>query len=120
MLNNATCFKEIFIVCGRTDLRYGMESLVALIKSKSENNLFKPDVLYLFCGRRADRIKGLVWEGDGWLLLTKRLAGSKFIWPRNEDDVKQLTQQQFEWLMAGLTITPKKSIRKVNPPEYVL
>ncbi|WP_207666532.1 IS66 family transposase, partial [Coprococcus sp. AF19-8AC] len=27
-----------------------------------------------FCGRRSDRIKGLVWEGDGFLLLYKKLA----------------------------------------------
>lgn len=120
MLNNATGFKEIFIVCGRTDLRYGIESLAALINSKSETDLFKTDVLYLFCGRRADRIKGLVWEGDGWLLLIKRLAGSQFIWPRNEDEVKRLTQQQFEWLMAGLTVTPKKRIKTVEPPKFVL
>jgi len=120
MLNNATGFKEIYIVCGRTDLRSGIDRLATLIKTKCGNETFQPDVLYLFCGRRADRIKGLVWEEDGFLLLIKRLSDSRFIWPRNEDDVKRLTQQQFEWLMAGLTITPKQSVKKVAPPEYVL
>lgn len=120
MLNNATCFKEIYIVCGRTDLRSGIDRLAALIKTKCGNNVFKSDVLYLFCGRRTDRIKGLVWENDGFLLLIKRLSENKFIWPRNEDDVKQLSQQQFEWLMAGLTIAPKQFIKKVNPPEYIV
>lgn len=120
MLNNATCFKEIYIVCGRTDLRSGIDRLATLIKTKCGNDIFKPDVLYLFCGRRADRIKGLVWENDGFLLLVKRLSENIYIWPRHEEDVKQLTQQQFEWLMSGLTIAPKQCIRNVEPPEYIL
>ncbi len=34
---------------------------------------YEKDILFLFCDRRSDRIKGLVWEGDGFLLLYKRL-----------------------------------------------
>lgn len=120
MLNNATCFKEVHIVCGRTDLRSGMDRLAAMIRAKCGDAAFKPDVIYLFCGRRTDCIKGLVWEEDGFLLLIKRLSTSRFVWPRNEEEVKLITQQQFEWLMAGLTIYPKKTIQKVAPPEYVL
>ena len=29
--------------------------------------------LYLFCGRRCDRLNALYWEGDGFELLYKRL-----------------------------------------------
>lgn len=108
MLNDATCFKTVYIVCGYTDLRSGMDRLAALIEAQTGNKPYVPDTLYLFCGRRSDRIKGLVWEGDGWLLLYKRLSGSQFQWPRNPDEVRALTQQQFRWLMEGLTVTPKK------------
>ena len=96
-----------------------MDRLAALIEEQTGNRPYVPDTLYLFCGRRADRIKGLVWEKDGWLLLYKRLAQSRFIWPRNADEVQALTQQQFRWLMEGLTITPKKSIKEAEPPEYM-
>lgn len=71
-----------------------------------------------FCGRKADRIKGLVWEQDGFLLLYKRLENGKFVWPRTESDVQSLTPRQFRWLMEGLTITPKKSVQPAEPPEY--
>ena len=103
MLNDATCFKAVYIVCGYTDLRSGMDRLAALVEMQTGNRPYVPDTLYLFCGRRTDRIKGLVWEGDGWLLLYKRLSESRFQWPRNPDEVRALTPQQFRWLMEGLT-----------------
>lgn len=62
MLNDAVGFKNIYIVTGYTDLRFGIDSLAALIESKLGSKPFVPDTLYLFCGRRTDRIKGLVWE----------------------------------------------------------
>ena len=104
MLNNAICFKQIFIVTGYTDLRSGIDHLAALITSKTGDNPFVPDTLYLFCGRKTDRIKGLTWERDGFLLLYKRLEKGRFQWPRNESEVQSLTEQQFRWLMEGLTI----------------
>ena len=63
MLNDAACFKEVYIVCGYTDLRSGMDRLAALVEAQTGNKPYVPDTLYLFCGRRTDRIKGLVWEG---------------------------------------------------------
>ena len=74
MLNDATCFKAVYIVCGYTDLRAGMDRLAALVETQTGNRPYIPDTLYLFCGRRTDRIKGLVWEGDGWLLLYKPVS----------------------------------------------
>ena len=60
MLNDAVCFKAVYIVTGYTDLRSGMDRLAAVIESQTGDRLYVPDTLYLFCGRRADCIKGLV------------------------------------------------------------
>lgn len=119
MLNDATCFKEVYIVCGYTDLRSGMSRLTALVEAQTENKPYVPDTLSLFGGQRTDRIKGLIWEGDGWLLLYKRLSKGRFQWSRSPEKVHSLTPQQFRWMMEGLTIAPKKSIRPVEPPEYM-
>ena len=66
MLNDATCFKKIFIVTGYTDLRSGIDRLADTVRSYLGEDAIEPDTLYLFCGRRTDRIKGLVWENDGY------------------------------------------------------
>lgn len=117
MLHDASGFKQVYIVCGYTDLRSGIDSLASLLESKMGVHPYIPNTLYLFCGRKTDRIKGLVWERDGFLLY-KRLEQGKFVWPRNESEVQAITAQQFRWLMEGLTITPRKSVREIEPPQY--
>lgn len=70
--------------------------------------------LFLFCGRRKDRIKGLYWEGNGFVLLYKRLEEGKFQWPRSGDEVLELTAQQYRWLMEGLEIEQPKAHKPVS------
>lgn len=84
MLNDATCFKQVYIVCGYTDLRSGIDTLASIITEKTDTGPYEPDTLFLFCGRKTDRVKGLVWESDGFLFLYKRLEKGKFVWPRTE------------------------------------
>ena len=70
--------------------------------------------LFLFCGRRKDRLKGLYWEGDGFVLLYKRLESGSFQWPRNGEEARQLTAQQYRWLMEGLSVEQPKAHKTVS------
>uniref|UniRef100_UPI0006CF37A0 IS66 family insertion sequence element accessory protein TnpB n=1 Tax=Cellulosilyticum ruminicola TaxID=425254 RepID=UPI0006CF37A0 len=89
--------------------------LSCLIQEQFHLDPFKPHILFMFCGKRADRIKCLLWEEDGFLLLYKRLEAGRFQWPRTESDVLSITPEQFQWLMQGLAIEQKKVIPKVTP-----
>lgn len=114
MLAEAAGVKKIILACGRTDLRKGIDGLAQLVGTKYDLNPFEKDVLFLFCGSRNDRIKGLLWEGDGFLLLYKRLEDGSFSWPRTPDEAASLTQEQYRMLMTGLNpLKPK--IRQVDP-----
>ncbi|MBE5918582.1 MAG: IS66 family insertion sequence element accessory protein TnpB [Pseudobutyrivibrio ruminis] len=108
MLNDANfkSFKAVYVVCGRTDLRYGIDSLAALIENQYHMPIFVPNTLFLFCGRKANRIKGLLWEGDGFLMLYKRIEHGHFTWPRNSQDLRNISAEQFTWLMQGFSIDP--------------
>ncbi len=58
--------------------------------------------LFLFCGRRTDRIKALYFSDDGYILLYKRLNNGSFQWPRSEAQLRLLDPQTFRWLMEEL------------------
>lgn len=116
MLSEAPGVRKIVIACGYTDLRKGIEGLSELVLSGYHLNPADKDVLFLFCGRRADRIKGLLWEGDGFLLLYKRLEAGSFSWPRSRQEAAELTREQYRLLMMGFDpVTPK--IREVKPRQ---
>ena len=104
MLKDATGFKKIYIAAGKTDLRKGMDSLAAIVSLQFELDPYETDILFLFCGSTRRLIKGLVWEGDGFVLLSKRLQNGVFQWPRDRQEVMDLTQKQFSDLMNGLSI----------------
>lgn len=86
MLNDAKRFSKIFLATGYSDLRKGIDGLANIIKFQFDLDPFQKDILFLFCGHHSDCIKGFVWEGDGFLLLYKRLNVGSFRWPRTTAD----------------------------------
>ncbi|AHF10480.1 IS66 family insertion sequence element accessory protein TnpB [Dehalobacter restrictus] len=117
MLGDITAAKEIYIACGYTDMRKSIDGLAALVQETFGIDPFASS-LYLFCGKRRNRIKALLWEGDGFVLLYKRLENGNFKWPRSADQVRSLTWQEFKWLMEGLEIDQPRAIKKVKPGAF--
>ncbi len=113
MLNDFNCSCPIYIACGYTDLRRGIDGLATIVEAQFKMNPFQK-AMFLFCGRRRDRLKALYWEGDGFLLLYKRLEHGSFQWPRSKNEVKALTPQQYRWLMEGLKIEQPKANKAIS------
>ena len=103
----------VYLAVGYTDMRKGIDGLAALVQQQFHLNPFR-STLFLFCGQRKDRIKGLYWEGNGFVLLYKRLESGSFQWPRNGDEALMLTAQQYRWLMEGLEIVQPKAHKPVS------
>lgn len=106
MLKEKIGISKVFLACGYTDLRFGVDGLANEIQNVFQLNPFDEGTLFLFCGRSSSRIKGLLWEGDGFLLLYKRLENGRFKWPRSTDEMRFLDSEQYEWLMRGFSIEP--------------
>lgn len=66
-----------YIVCGRTDMRKGIRGLAALVQ---QNYQMDPtdSSLSLFCGKSRSQLKALLWEPDGFILLSKQLSNSRY------------------------------------------
>lgn len=119
MLNDAhvgTSFSKVYLLTGYTDMRKGITQLASLIEMQFKLDAHQKGVLFLFCGRNRHKLKGLLWEGDGYLLLSKNLTDGKFVWPNDISEMKDLTDEQYQRLMSGFAI--ESSIRCTRP-KYI-
>lgn len=111
MLGDISKVENIYIACGYTDLRLGIDGLAQLVQRKFQLDPFS-NSLFLFCGRRRDRIKALLWEGDGFVLLYKRVEDGVYQWPRNRQEMQKLSWKEFSWLLDGLKLEQPTVLRK--------
>ena len=116
MLNdaNASEFKKVYLATGFTDLRRGIDGLANIIHFQFKLDPYDKNTLFLFCGRRNDRIKALLWEGDGFLLMYKRLDNGAFRWPRSTDEAMSITEDQYRMLMQGFEIVARNPISELK------
>lgn len=77
MLGDISKAEQIYIACGFTDMRKSIDGLAGVVQQNFKMNPFQ-NSLFLFCGRRKDRIKAIYWEKDGFVLLYKRLESGNF------------------------------------------
>lgn len=105
-----TSVKNIYIVCGKTDMRKGIDGLATLVQDVYELDPYE-DAIFLFSGRSKDRYKCLYFDGDGFALLYKRLDAGKLQWPKDENEVRLLSQKELRWLLDCNAINGKIFIR---------
>ncbi len=117
MIGDITVAGRIYTVCGYTDMRKSIDGLCAIVMNQLNLNPMDRS-LFLFCGRKCDRIKILMWEPDGFVLLYKRLAvAGRYRWPRDKFEARNLTWQEFDWLLSGIDIEQPKAIRASDDPQ---
>lgn len=113
MLGDISKVENIYIACGYTDLRLGIDGLAQLVEQQFHLDPFS-NSLFVFCGRRRDRIKALLWEGDGFVLLYKRVEDGAYQWPRDRQEMQKLSWKEFGWLLDGLKPKQPTALRKVE------
>lgn len=91
MLEDTAGIRRVVLAYGTVDLRKGIDGLAMIIGDKYNQNPFEKGTLFLFCGQRSDRIKGLLWQGTGFLLLYKHLEDGRLSWPRTTQEASDLT-----------------------------
>jgi len=117
VLGDLSGVAKIYLVCGYTDMRRSIDGLMAIVRDSFELDPYS-NSLFLFCGKRCDRLKALHFDKDGFVLLYKRLDAGRFQWPRNSCDVQNLTRQEFRWLMEGLSISQPKAIKSTTKKPF--
>jgi transposase len=108
---------RVLVATRPVDFRKGMDGLAGFVKEQLGTDPFS-GVIYVFRAKRADRVKLLMWDGSGLVLVSKRLEEGKFRWPRIEDGVMRLSPAQLAALIEGLDWVRVRA-RRVSAPEAV-
>ena len=95
------CGTRVWIVAGHTDMRKGFDGLAALVQTALADNPFCGHV-FVVRGRRGDILKVLWFDGQGLLLLAKRLERGRFVWPQATSGSVSLTAAQLSMLLEGI------------------
>ncbi len=106
---------HIYLALGATDFRKQTDSLVSMINLQFKMDPFSDNCVFIFCNRKRNAIKVLCYDRTGFILANKKLLQDmKFQWPKKEQDVKEITMTQVEWLLQGLSIEQKKAHHDVK------
>jgi len=107
---------RVWLAAGVTDMRKGFDGLAAIVKSTLAEDPYAGH-LFVFRGRRGDRIKVLWWDGEGLCLFAKRLERGRFVWPRATSGVVSLSPAQLSMLIEGIDW---RRVERTQRPELVV
>jgi transposase len=92
---------RVLVATKPVDFRKGADGLVALVREALGHDPFA-GTIFVFRSKRADRLKILVWDGSGLVLVWKQLENGAFRWPPISDGVMRLTASQLAALVDGM------------------
>jgi Transposase and inactivated derivatives len=95
---------KIWLVWEPVDMRAGIDRLSGWIQESLARSPCD-GTAYVFRNRSGNRMKLLLWDGNGVWLCQRRLHRGKFVWPREGERVHTLDQEQWKWLIAGVDWT---------------
>ena len=107
---------RVLLATRPVDFRKGAHGLAALAAEVLGEDPFS-GVVIVYRAKRADRVKLLVWDGSGLVLVWKQLQQGAFPWPPIVDGVMRLSPVAFAALFDGLDWTRLQDVRRIPIPS---
>lgn len=110
--------RRIFLCGEPVDMRMGIDALSAVVVGRLMRDPNAGDI-FVFVGKRANRLKALCWERDGFWLCAKRLAGGRFVVPRivctdGRPSALELSHADWQLLLDGIIIRDRVLVHRYN------
>ena len=105
---------RIWLCTGPTDMRKGFDTLEALAEQVTGQDPLSGH-LFVFRNRRGDKLKLLMWDRDGYVLIYKRLEQGQFKLPKmNDPDAAslQLKPSELAMLLDGIDLGSIKRVKR--------
>jgi transposase len=106
---------RILLATRPIDFRKGAHGLAALAQEVLGEDPFS-GVAIVYRAKRSDRVKILVWDSSGLVLIWKQLQHGSFCWPPIMDGVMTLSAVEFAALFDGLDWTQVQTVRGILKP----
>ena len=105
--------EHVYLAVGSTDLRRSIDGLAALVSQSFHLDPFSPS-LFVFCNRRRDKLKILVWDHNGFWLCYRRLERGRLRWPSQGTGALRVSRRQLQWLLDGLEMEQRQAHPQVR------
>ena len=106
---------RVLLATRPVDFRKGAHVLAALAQAVLVEDPFSGAVI-VYRSKRSDRVKVLLWDGSGLVLIWKQMQQGSFRWPPIIDGVMTLSAVEFALLFDGLDWTRVQSVRGIHKP----
>jgi len=106
---------RIWLATAATDLRKSFDSLAELVRQQLAADPLSGQ-LFVFRNKRADRIKLLYWDEDGFVILYKRLEAGTFRFPAAEAAGVEIRAADLQMLLDGIDLSSVKRQKRYRRP----
>jgi len=109
---------KVFLASEPVDLRRGHDGLATLVRTRFGMDPLDGH-LFVFVGRRVDRVKVLFWDRGGFVLYYKRLARGRFRMPNIAAGADRvvLDATELAMLLGGFDLRAARRVAAWEPRE---
>ena len=112
-LRPSATLERVYLYREPVDFRRSYRGLAAIVEQELGHNPFS-GALYIFINRRGNKLKGVFWESNGFVLYYKALAEDCFHWPDHNQAVLTISGQQLNWLLDGYDLSAMRPHRALH------
>jgi transposase len=92
---------QIWVAVAPVDMRRGLDGLSMIVQHSLGHSPCAGSA-FIFRNRAGNRLRLLLWDGNGVWLCQRRLHQGAFVWPKVDDVVFAISQAQWQWLITGV------------------
>lgn len=106
---------RIWLATRPTDLRKSFDTLAELVRQQLQGDPLSGQ-LFVFRNKRADRVKLLYWDEDGFVIVYKRLEVGSFRFPEAEAAGVEIRAADLQMLLDGIDLDSVKRQKPYRRP----
>jgi transposase len=110
---NVSAHTKVYFAREPVDMRRQIDGLAVQVQEVLALNPMSAHV-FVFRNQRGDRLKGLYWDRNGFVLFYKRIERGRFQWPNVLAGSIELGLRELHWLLEGQNLSERNTGQSVS------